>query len=338
MAYTEQRNFGIGIFNLEKHLGFIAIPFLFINMKINTKQRKIFLLVFALSCFLSSLVCMVYNVYCSIFEYNTLIHEWRFSHERLAEPLGISPIYFALYLSFSFFILLNYLFTHTTSLSKTKKVASAVILFYFLAFIVSLGARTVITSTVLALFVYMLIYARAQKSLYLFTLACLLPLLIGVVVFFNPIVKTRFIDLLSQNYEHSNYGGVFSRTYIWESGLPLIRDNFLLGVGTGDDQAMLDKKFVEDGFFEGVQHYNMHNQYLQSLLSNGLGALLIWLLVLLVQFINAKQKKDSLYFIFLFLFALSCMTESMLCTHKGIVFFIIFSCIFYKSESKVVSN
>jgi O-antigen ligase len=140
------------------------------------------------------------------------------------------------------------------------------------------------------------------------------------------------MDMMKMSYENSNYGSYFARWKIWEPGIEAIKEHPWIGVGTGDHQSELDKKFIEYNYFEGVGLFNMHNQYLQTLLTHGVVGLLILLSILFRQFRKAVLNRDSLYLSFLTLFSLGCLTESMLNRNKGFIFFVLFSFIFYKSS------
>ena len=101
MVYTDKANTNTGFFHLQKHLGLVFIPFIFFDFKINSRYRAWLLRAFASGCFLACIICVTVNGYFSFFTEDTVSVWWRFSHELLAAPIGISPVYFALYLSFS---------------------------------------------------------------------------------------------------------------------------------------------------------------------------------------------------------------------------------------------
>jgi O-antigen ligase len=332
MAYTDKENVSNGLFNIEKHLSLLFIPLIFFDFKINAIHKRIILLAFSASCFIASLMCVIVNINISLIEYNTFMHEWRFSHSRLSEPIGIHPAYFSIYLGLSVLIILNELKEKISLFSSLQKTFTIFILFCFFIMIVALGSRTVTVALVAIIFGNMIVYAFSQKSYKILIVSAIVPLIFMGFVLINPVVKTRFIDIKATSYNNSNYGGLFARTKIWEPGMELIKENLWLGVGTGDDQTELDKKFIKYNYWEGVQAFNMHNQFLQTALNYGIVGLLLLLIVLFLQLKNAVWKRDLLYFSFLMLFICACLTESMLSRSKGIIFFLIFSFIFYKPD------
>jgi len=336
LSYTDKENIANGIFNLQKHLGLIFVPLVFFDFKINIRDRKILLFTFVISCFIASLICVIFNIFLSLSIYNMLFHDWRFSHERLSEPIGMSPAYFSMYLSISILIILNYFKENILFLSSIKKILITLLLLYFLVVVIALGARTITVTLMVIIILNMFQYARSQKSYKVLLLAVLVPFVFIGFIFLHPIVKTRFMDMMKSKYESTNYGSYFARSKIWGPGIEAIKENFWLGVGTGDDQIELEKKYIKYNYQEGVKNgYNMHNQYLQTLLSIGIIGLLIFLLVLFIQLKNGFIKRDLLYLSFLVLFMCGCITESMLCRQNGIILFLVFSFIFYKSEKEL---
>mgnify|MGYP003575616239 CR=1 FL=1 len=72
-----------------------------------------------------------------------------------------------------------------------------------------------------------------------------------------------------------------------------------------------------------LNSYNPHNQYLYILIGNGVVALVVFVLYLLMPLVKAWCNADYLMMAFTFLFGSLCFTETALELQKGIVFFII---------------
>ena len=331
LVYTERENITTGLFVLEKHQAFLFLPLFFFGFNIDNK-RKTLLSIFVASCFVASLICLGVNIYLSLNTYNMIFHEWIFSHDRMSDPIGMQAVYFALYLGFVLLILVFELKEKFALFSPMKKTLFILLILYFSIFMITLGARTVIVAVMLIIVLDLIYYAVSLKSYRLFLLGAIVPLIFSAVIFLNPVVRTRFMDMYQNRYENSNYGSYFARSMIWIPGWEAIEENVWVGVGTGDYQMELDKKFVKYDFLFGVQFMNMHNQYLQTMLSFGVIGLSIFSVIFFVQFKAGLARGDLQYLSFLLLFMCACLTESMLNRNKGIVFLLVFSFIFYKTN------
>jgi len=121
-----------------------------------------------------------------------------------------------------------------------------------------------------------------------------------------------------------------ARLQIWQSVIQVVGNNWILGVGTGDSQAELDKSYNKKNCaFATFHHCNAHNQYLQETVAFGIPGLIIFLLCLLVPFYSYLHSKDhALYCVFLLVFAIVCMSESILQLSKGIILYSFFNALF----------
>lgn len=101
----------------------------------------------------------------------------------------------------------------------------------------------------------------------------------------------------------------------------------LTGFGTGDDNDALFNCYAAHGYdWILSQKYNAHNQYLQSVLQNGIiGGVLCFLFIaapLLSKKVSVQEDLD--FIVFSTLFGIFSLTESTLEVQKGVVFFAFF--------------
>ena len=152
-----------------------------------------------------------------------------------------------------------------------------------------------------------------------------------------PVIKERFMLALGIEQKDvwiNQYGdgkGVIQdvRPLKWKCAWNVIKENWFLGVGTGDGQEELQLQYKRINFDIAFnEEYNTHNQYLQTWLGLGLVGLLLLISCLIFPAISAFQRKNYLYMSFLMLFSICCITESMLCRQNGIVFYAFFNSIF----------
>ncbi len=341
LLYTSRDNLPEGLSVLEKHQAFILLPLIFFDFSCGTREVRIFLMTFIVSCLIAVMVCITVNMYTGITLYDKYFHEWLFTHERFSEPIGLHPVYLSLYLSMAIFSLSMFYFEGTGSpfnsqnriiLLKKATIILAATLFFVV--LVTLGSRTIIVSNLLLAFAFFLTKGIVKKKYSAIFFAAILPVLLIGFILMNPVVKDRFLDLRNLKYENSNYGSFFARLDIWRPGLAVIKENILWGVGTGDQQSELNKKYGEYGFTEGIRlKFNMHNQYLQTALGYGLPGILLLICILVVQARIAFKKNNWLYLAFVCMFMCACATESMLVKNKGTLFLLVFSLIFFNSSN-----
>jgi O-antigen ligase len=126
---------------------------------------------------------------------------------------------------------------------------------------------------------------------------------------------------------------VNSREETWNAATQLIAEQGVFGTGSGDAQADLNTIYAKNGFELGVkENHNAHNQYLQIIIESGLPGFLMFLLIIGICLAYAWRQPDKKYLLFLIIFLFSMLTEAMLETQSGVVFFVIFNCIFLSAE------
>jgi O-antigen ligase len=330
LIYTDPENLKVGLNTMEKHMALVLLPIIFSDIKMGDQRREMFFNLFVIGCLVGSLICIGVNMQRSWQAEEILFHPWLFSHERLSDPIGIQAVYFALYLGFAILVLQRQLLLNQAW--SFIRILKLLILTYFALFLILLGARTAIASVLIIVLLNLVDFILEKKSYRTFLITLIVPVVCVWLISLNPIVTTRFVDMLKDDYNGSNYGSYFARTKIWEPGIDVIKKNIWLGVGNGDEQKELDKKYKERGYLEAIDFLNMHNEYLQVLLGLGIVGLALFLWSLFLQVRNGLRKMDMLYLSFMGLFMLTCLTESLLNRNKGIIFFLTFSLMFCKPQ------
>ena len=79
---------------------------------------------------------------------------------------------------------------------------------------------------------------------------------------------------------------------------------------------------------------NTHNQYLQTTIALGMVGFIILVLSLLAPLVQAIKKRNQLYVLFLLLFIINILVESMLETQAGVIFFAFFNSLIFTQYSK----
>ena len=116
------------------------------------------------------------------------------------------------------------------------------------------------------------------------------------------------------------------RFYIWTGSWEAAKENIPYGVGTGDAKDILKNKYKDKSLeYFYNREYNAHNQYLQILLTLGIPGIAVFVSGLLYAFFISIKKRYFLYIVFLIIFGLNILTESMLERQAGVVFYAVFN-------------
>ena len=139
------------------------------------------------------------------------------------------------------------------------------------------------------------------------------------------------------------FTGTSLRLEIWKLCLSIQQEKkaWFTGVGTGDFQDLLNKKYSSLGMYMGTpatsdtgfKGYGPHSEYLEMLFELGLPGLALFLYILLVMVVKAFRSNDYLFLQLMLILCLFFVTESVLSTNKGIIFSLFFGVLFYARNS-----
>lgn len=141
-------------------------------------------------------------------------------------------------------------------------------------------------------------------------------------------LKARIYQVLWE-LEHYKRGNdpsghsVSMRLEFWKNGFAVFKDHPVLGVGTGDVQDEINKKYEErNSPLHEKWRLRSHNQYLTFALTFGLVGLL-WFLYTL--YVPLKDNRDIIYLSFIVIVILSMLSEDTLESQAGVTFFAFFN-------------
>jgi len=146
----------------------------------------------------------------------------------------------------------------------------------------------------------------------------------------NPGFKTRILKII-KGYEvyklTSNPSGssVMQRLEYLKASLAVIKENWLTGVGTGDLESTLYKKYDEMGTkLKEEFRYHAHNQYFAIIITFGVLGFLIFLFALIYPPIKTQSFNDYFFTVFFFIMAISMLSDDTLETQAGVTLFAFF--------------
>ena len=167
---------------------------------------------------------------------------------------------------------------------------------------------------------------------------------IGVVfMLFGGGISSRFSEIINQDLEvlgqekykyDTPLNGLTLRITFWNIVIETLSqesNSMAFGVGTGDAQETLRKAYQNKGLYignpelkdRGYLDYNVHSQYFEELLKNGVLGLIA--LLILISTILGISKKDRFSFSILLIISCFFLTESGLERHAGSILFTLIS-------------
>ena len=151
-------------------------------------------------------------------------------------------------------------------------------------------------------------------------------------------LKTADYDydiILTKNQITLTRNSLEYRLIINKLGMDLMLKN-PLGVGTGDHQDALIKKYEEINFKAGKKRkFNAHNQYLSEGIKFGFLGFLVFIFLIGYFTYKGLEKKHLLWYCMLYV-SLVCLVESYLDRQHGVMFAAFFITLLSKLENEKV--
>jgi O-antigen ligase len=348
IGYLNSANNEEALFRMQQKIPLLIFPVILGTIAFHyDKFLRQILWCLSLATVSGCIVCLVHGVYV----YFALGSTGSLNGYQLIVLKDMQPHVLALCCFLSIvFHLQNIFSSKGQAFRKTNMLQWAVIIFLSL-FIILLSNRMILIcwSITILYFLYQLISSLAGRLL---LTTGFIILLVGAVIF-NPALNSQWNDLIDFSEENSiqldqdkslgrGWGGKTVRLTIWKCSFDVVKEHWLLGVGTGDTQDELQKAYEKRKFYFASMYnrYNAHNQYIQNLLMNGILALFIFLAALLYPVFISINKRVGIHIYTIFLLAIMLIfcTESFLEINKGIVFYSFFNSIFAFSLLKQNRN
>lgn len=147
----------------------------------------------------------------------------------------------------------------------------------------------------------------------------------------NPSLKTRIMKIMVayDNYaddRDANGSSVFQRVEYIKASLNIIKENPIMGVGTGDISVAFNDYYEKSNSkLTRENRLRSHNQYLAITVAFGVVGLIWFLSSMLYPLFADKKNINYLYIVFLLIMMLSMLTEDTLETQIGVTLFAFFN-------------
>ena len=323
---------GSGIERILKRLSFLVFPLVLFYPGFRIINNiKLLLQIFAISTFLYIIFCFGHAFFNSlsisgghlVFNPHPEESGWDnfFFSTYFSSP--IHPSYLAMYVILSLLISLESVFDRNLSIIQKYLWLSVTLTFMGAIYLLSSRAGYLAAAVVLPLYLLSKTYRKVSGWIILISLLTFLFFSI-VIAKTNQRINYTIDELFTGNLTETLETD--TRHIIWKSALGVIKQNMIMGVGTGDASRELKKEYTLRGNYSGYyEDLNAHNQYLEILLENGVIGLLIFLCILCYMIFLAFSEKNLVLGLFVIMILIFFFFETILNRIAGITFFSLFS-------------
>ena len=315
IIYSENKD--IAYFDVEVKASLFAFPLLLLLTSKYVKSiKEIFLKLFVLASSIISLYLIIRVFYHFLFLND--ITDFMYSNFSVL----LHPSYYAMYLIFSL-IIISYVYNQ--GFCKKKNILILPLLLNIVALFLADSKSGYVSA--LVIFIYLLINFFYKKSK-LYTIVSVSVVIIIGIIMINTNQRLKIMLNVVEDYEKTiskpnNYKeSTGLRILSWNAAAQVVKENPITGVGTGDIKQELFKKYEELNYQKNIDiKMNVHNQFIETWLGQGIFGFILLLLVLILPFIDAVKQKNILLQGFLLLIFINFLFESMLNTQAGTIFF-----------------
>lgn len=322
MLWTENQSFGKRDLEYKLSLLFLPIILAAIN-KIKKSSFHLITKAFVASYIVAAISCFIISYSNNSFSYiPTYIELSIFMH----------PSYFSAYLNLAFIFLVKQIgFNHRASKDNLLVFSLAIIL---VGFNLLLNSKIGVITNVLLVFIFLIqgINRFSKKSAVLF----ISLFLSALAILFSKVdtVKSRFQSITStlsaESIPKDSNESSRLRVLIWNEVFEILKDQPILGVGTGDTKDELIKSYKKNDITYAYKNrLNAHNQYLEWLLTFGIIGTFIWLISFILPILLSFKSKNQLYQLFCLIVLIVFFVESFLEREYGVIFFTFFNSLLF---------
>jgi O-antigen ligase len=322
------------MFGIEKKLSFVLFPLVFSFVPTFYLNKR-----FLGNGFLISLFLMLFLCYLGAF-FNYEEHNYDAAYLFSSHFSGLfhHPTYVSVFCALGIFMLFKRWEAPMTMREHLFSAVGILFLLYTHVHLESLSGLLFAVLLMTCLVGYWLFKKQGWTVLIgVFTLGMLVSYL-GI--YFIPSLRSNVLDSVSfvSNYVKDPYAythlprgeirGNDARLILWTASAEILREH-PNGVGVGNLPTTMEAKLLEFGQVNlAKEHLNPHNQFFHTAVETGWIGLL-WLLGMLISMLWYGWKyKQGILILVVCAFAFNSLFESMLERQSGIVFWLLWSCLF----------
>ncbi|MBK7182044.1 MAG: O-antigen ligase family protein [Bacteroidetes bacterium] len=338
---------------LETKFSFLILPLVYAAYTNETKlQLSNYLKSFIFGCITYAMLCFAYATYAfykpvytdlygvlydlgsNYFYYSYLSSLF---HPSYASMYAVVVLFSSYYLYKKEFLKLNYFWISVIAMFSiyilllSSKAGWIGLIFIYTVFIIDLirNSKYIIAITIVGLLV----------GLFLFLNVYYAPL------YAQRIPKAEVIENAINEKDKDNKvvttstDGTGSRIFVWKASFEVIKENLILGVGTGDSRDKLMEKYLEKNMKTEYEFgLNSHNQFLNTTVSIGIIGLIVLMLCFWMPFYQGWKQKELLLMGFVVVVAMNLLFESMFERQSGVIFYVFLNTILCSTFVPIKSN
>jgi len=343
-------DFGYGIKVLERKTTFLIFPIVMsglIYLPKKFSERILWYFIYGMAA--SSILCLLIAFYRTIssgsinfINPENLIVENNFLYHRLSSAIDIHAVYYSMFIAFALILVINHLLENYKLLHYKRIILNIVLVLILGTMIFLLKAGIIAIGFFVAFLIVVTNHILKREYLSLRSKVFYFVLIFSA-TFFASIIVIKKVGPQEEYFSYDmkivppdqGWNSINLRLAKWDVAIQAIKDHWITGVGTGDLKSTLDEYYLGNGFeFAYLEHFNTHNQFLQTFLTIGILGFLVLISLFIFGIYTSLKNRDLVLFIFLILFGLFSISESTLATNKGIVAFSFFmSFLSYRTKS-----
>ncbi|WP_298499214.1 O-antigen ligase [uncultured Algibacter sp.] len=288
---------------------------------------------------ITSIILAVYN--CYDYKPDILLH--CASDQNLASVfISYHKLYLSLYVTIAIFFVVYSVF-YGSSKFKLFSINSIQLLVLFITLVLLGGRNSLLVSTLIVIGIPSFYWLKNKKIKNFVFFSSTILILVITSVYFNPklLEKTKEAFNFGNQYSISKkWGGVAVRKIIWENSYNTFKKNLIIGVGAGDVQDELNKSYEIHAETNALNQgtYNAHNDILQIAITTGVLGIFTYLFSLIYIFYISFNKQNYIHCIFVILFFISGLTESLLERDMGIRVYSFFTILLFIFNTQINEN
>lgn len=322
LLYTE--NMHSGLFDIQVKLSLFIFPIVFASRPLSNANKQIVFYAFIAGALASSLAMIIRATYFYI-----TVGENYFFYQSFSFLLH--PSYLSMYLNLATaWIIINLI--QNRFIGKKYFNLCAVLIGLFFSFIIILLSSKMGLITLVLSYTSFLIYYIISRKKYILGATGLLTIALSIysILYFVPEIGGRINRAISAvnntTVNQADSESTAVRILVWKAANQVVSENLIIGTGTGDSKDALLHEYNKRGMTGAFEHkLNAHSEYYQVFVSLGLIGFLILLSHLLFPLWYSFKWHNYIYSLFIMIIILNFLTESMLETEAGVIFFAFFN-------------